>query len=425
MRDAIIVLGFICTIVILGSFARASINDDNFLSDLVRYKTTIQKMCSSNVTQYNDYTVNNYTIIEGKSSVAPWLYNTSTDLYFNYSRLISEFYNKSDIDDAGFLTSYTETDPLWTPNATAALNQTATGVECTSTCISGGEIAASTISTANLQSGTLTWENISSRSLNIPWTGALGVNNLTKCAASQILKMDGTGTNWACDTDQTGTGSAANATWINGTGYMYPNASFSTNINLLSNGWLNTTYVNASSMNVSGNISASAVNQGGVQVINTITGNNITATKTGGTYTLTLPNPSITTKGGVMSLTCSGTDKLSAIGTDGLPVCSADQSAAGGGGANVSTTICSGNDKVSAINNATGAVTCTADQTGASAGNNETAFSPHVTLQRRFGYYVPITRVATVFTAVGMTLPTVGGTPLANATATNRMYHPI
>jgi hypothetical protein len=32
----------------------------------------------------------------------------------------------------------------------------------------------------------------------------------------------------------------------------------------------------------------------------------------------------------VKSLTCSGTDKLNAIGTDGLPVCSADQTGAGG-----------------------------------------------------------------------------------------------
>ena len=43
-----------------------------------------------------------------------------------------------------------------------------------------------------------------------------------------------------------------------------------------------------------------------------------------------LPNPAVGTKGGVTSLTCSGTDKVSAIGTDGIPVCSADQTAAGG-----------------------------------------------------------------------------------------------
>ncbi len=40
-----------------------------------------------------------------------------------------------------------------------------------------------------------------------------------------------------------------------------------------------------------------------------------------------LPNPSSTTLGGIKSLTCSGTDKISALGTDGLPVCSADVSA--------------------------------------------------------------------------------------------------
>lgn len=38
-----------------------------------------------------------------------------------------------------------------------------------------------------------------------------------------------------------------------------------------------------------------------------------------------LPTPGATTLGGVKSLTCSGTDKLSAISTDGVPVCSADQ----------------------------------------------------------------------------------------------------
>lgn len=41
-----------------------------------------------------------------------------------------------------------------------------------------------------------------------------------------------------------------------------------------------------------------------------------------------LPLPAPTTLGAIKSLTCTGTDKLSAIGTDGLPVCSADS---GGG----------------------------------------------------------------------------------------------
>jgi hypothetical protein len=43
-----------------------------------------------------------------------------------------------------------------------------------------------------------------------------------------------------------------------------------------------------------------------------------------------LPAPGATTKGGVEAETCSGTDKISAIGTDGVPVCSADETAAGG-----------------------------------------------------------------------------------------------
>lgn len=42
-----------------------------------------------------------------------------------------------------------------------------------------------------------------------------------------------------------------------------------------------------------------------------------------------LPLPTASTIGAIKSLTCSGTDKLSAIGTDGLPVCSADQGGAG------------------------------------------------------------------------------------------------
>ena len=43
-----------------------------------------------------------------------------------------------------------------------------------------------------------------------------------------------------------------------------------------------------------------------------------------------LPAPTASALGGVQAKTCSGTDKLSAVGTDGVPVCSADQ---GGGGA--------------------------------------------------------------------------------------------
>lgn len=43
-----------------------------------------------------------------------------------------------------------------------------------------------------------------------------------------------------------------------------------------------------------------------------------------------LGNPAVGTKGGVESKTCTGTDKISAIGTDGIPVCSTDQTAAGG-----------------------------------------------------------------------------------------------
>jgi len=45
-----------------------------------------------------------------------------------------------------------------------------------------------------------------------------------------------------------------------------------------------------------------------------------------------LPNPAAAALGGIKSLTCGGTDKVSAIGTDGLPVCSADSTGAPGGG---------------------------------------------------------------------------------------------
>lgn len=44
------------------------------------------------------------------------------------------------------------------------------------------------------------------------------------------------------------------------------------------------------------------------------------------------PTPTTSTLGGVMAKTCSGTDKLSAIGTDGVPVCTGDQTGAGGTG---------------------------------------------------------------------------------------------
>src|SRR3990167_3814544 len=40
-----------------------------------------------------------------------------------------------------------------------------------------------------------------------------------------------------------------------------------------------------------------------------------------------------------------------------------------GSNINLTTTTCSGTDKVSAINNATGAVTCSTDQTSAGGGN--------------------------------------------------------
>ena len=43
-----------------------------------------------------------------------------------------------------------------------------------------------------------------------------------------------------------------------------------------------------------------------------------------------LGNPAVGTKGGIEAKTCSGTDKISAIGIDGIPICSTDQTAAAG-----------------------------------------------------------------------------------------------
>lgn len=45
-----------------------------------------------------------------------------------------------------------------------------------------------------------------------------------------------------------------------------------------------------------------------------------------------IPAPSASAFGGVQSKICTGTDKLSAIGNDGVPVCTADQTGAGGSG---------------------------------------------------------------------------------------------
>lgn len=45
-----------------------------------------------------------------------------------------------------------------------------------------------------------------------------------------------------------------------------------------------------------------------------------------------LPTPTSSLLGGVKALTCTGTDKLSAIGTDGIPVCSVDQTGSAGSG---------------------------------------------------------------------------------------------
>ena len=51
-----------------------------------------------------------------------------------------------------------------------------------------------------------------------------------------------------------------------------------------------------------------------------------------------LPTPGASSLGGVLSKTCTGTEKLSAIGTDGVPVCSTDQTGGGSTHAMLSVT---------------------------------------------------------------------------------------
>jgi hypothetical protein len=73
--------------------------------------------------------------------------------------------------------------------------------------------------------------------------------------------------------------------------------------------------------------SSSLVVQNPANATATPAGSKIPISSAGGTLAAGwLPLPSTSTLGGIKSLTCTGTDKLSAIGTDGLPVCSADAS---------------------------------------------------------------------------------------------------
>ena len=65
-----------------------------------------------------------------------------------------------------------------------------------------------------------------------------------------------------------------------------------------------------------------------------------------------LPNPSASTLGGVQSKTCSGTDKFSAIGTDGVPVCSTDQNTGTGSGTTLGLAVTKTSGSV--VNMATG-----------------------------------------------------------------------
>ena len=73
-----------------------------------------------------------------------------------------------------------------------------------------------------------------------------------------------------------------------------------------------------------------------------------------------LPNPGATTKGGIEAETCTGTDKVSAINTDGTVTCSTDQTSAGGGYATIreETSALTQRTQVSFVG---GAITCADD----------------------------------------------------------------
>lgn len=58
---------------------------------------------------------------------------------------------------------------------------------------------------------------------------------------------------------------------------------------------------------------------------------NLATEITGTLPAASLPNPTLSTLGGVRSITCSGTDKLSAIGLTGIPACTADSGAGSSG----------------------------------------------------------------------------------------------
>lgn len=62
------------------------------------------------------------------------------------------------------------------------------------------------------------------------------------------------------------------------------------------------------------------------------------------------PLPTASAIGGVRSLTCSGSDKISALGSDGIPVCSADQSGGALSWGAITGTLSSQTDLQSALN---------------------------------------------------------------------------
>lgn len=98
-----------------------------------------------------------------------------------------------------------------------------------------------------------------------------------------------------------------------------------------------------------------------------------------------LGNPAVGTKGGVEAKTCTGSDKLTGIGTDGIPTCGTDQTG-GGGGSSAFADLTSGTNTTAAMVIGTGAslgvtgsgtiAATTAAALGANGGNCSSGNAP-------------------------------------------------
>ena len=143
------------------------------------------------------------------------------------------------------------------------------------------------------------------------------------------------------------TPTAHNQDWSTILNYVQPLVNWSkvvnitiTNINLVSGIFSSITGIGVQTQNLNigtyslinaTNVNSTSFYQNGTKVVDTITGKNISVSRTNGTYTLILPAANTSTLGGVTSLTCAGTDKLSAININGTPICAADQTGTASG----------------------------------------------------------------------------------------------